>query len=329
MKNETICKVCNSTSEDIRTIKSEIFIKGKRIVVEAPRRLCTNCNQIKFDKVLDQEFSLLAIKQYNEQHGIPGEKIVKLREQFGISQETLGKVLGIAKKTIVSYEHNRAVPNDSYFTLLQSLINDPSKLIDYANINKNSLSEYEIKKIYDGNHSLLNLSYDPFQFVIQEEPTSYNGYRVGSKERIMNIIQYAASKINGKTKLAKTLFIADALYYSDTTTTLTGMKYAAINNGPIPEQFDAILDYMQKLNMISLHIEEISNYTLYNYSANKLVKLNCLEKEYLDKAIAFTSTKTAKKLSDLTHKLDIWKKADIGDIMSFDLLDSFSLDNWN
>ncbi len=328
MDKGTICRECKSMSEEIKTIKSEIKIKDKMIVIEAQRRICTNCNQIKFDKVLDQKFSLLVIEEYNKKYGIRGEDIATLRNSFGISQETFGKVLGIAKKTIVSYENEKAIPNDSYFTLIKSLINDRKKIIDYADINKSSLSAFEIKKIYEGNDDLFLFSCDPFQLVIEEEPTPYNGYKIGDKEHILKVIQYIASKVKGKTRLAKTLFIADALSYSDTAKSLTGIQYAAINNGPIPNQFDLVLDYMIKAKKISLEIVEVQNYTQYNYHSEIDVELNEKEKYYIDLAIDFAKHRTASKLSELTHKLDIWNKAEIGEIMSFDLLDEFSLEDW-
>jgi|GEM_PF-5675420 len=327
MEKGAICRECKSRSEDIRTIKSEIVIKNKKIVVEAQRKVCSNCNQIKFDKVLDQKFSLLAIKKYNQLYGIKGEEIVELRKSFGISQETLGKVLGIAKKTIVAYENEKTVPNDSYYTLIKSLLEDPSKLFDYAKINKNSLTEYESKKIFERNKNLIPSICNPFNFVIKEEASPYNGYQVGNKEKVTKYIQYIASKINGKLRLAKTLFFADALAYSETASSLTGLQYAAITNGPIPDQFDSMLDYMINTKKLKLKIEELGNYTQYNYYPMNDVELKEEEKNYLDRAIAFTNERTAAKLSEITHHLDIWKKAEIGQLMTFDLLDRFSLEN--
>jgi len=328
MTNESVCRNCKSTSEEIRTIKSEILIKGKKIEVEAQRKVCTNCNQVKFDKILDQEFSLLAIKKYNETFGLKGEEIVDLRKSFGISQETFGKVLGIAKKTIVSYENNKAIPNDSYYTLLMSVFNDRKRLLDYADINKSNLTQYEIRKIYENNNDIYSLACDPFPFILNEESNTFNGYKKGNKEHILNVIQYVASKVKGKTKLAKTLFIADALSYSAKAESLTGVQYAAINNGPVPNQFDTILDYMVHMKLLELKIEEVYNHTQYNYFSDKLVDLKEEDKKYLDLSINFTKDKTAKKLSDLTHTLEIWNKSEIGDIMKFDLLDDFSLEDW-
>ena len=328
MSVQSKCEFCNETKDEVKMYQGTLKIKGKEITVESLRRICLHCNKLKFDLELDQKYAEKGIEKYNRTFGIRGEEITELRKSFGISQETLGKILGIAKKTIVSYEKEKAIPNDSYYTILKSLIDDRTKIIDYADINKSSLSDFEIKKIYDGNSELLIPSYDPFKFVIREEESQYNGYKAGSKDHILRIIQYIASKVNGKTKLAKTLFIADALSYSEKAVTLTGIQYAAINNGPIPDKFDSILDYMIYKEMLRFEIEEVYNHTQYNYFATQEVQLTDIDKKYLDLAIDFTKRRTASRLSDLTHELDIWAKTERGKIMSFDLLDEFSLDDW-
>lgn len=326
MKEQTICTVCNNRSEAIKLVMSEIKIKGKQIVLEAPRKICTECHEIKFDQELDQAFAVHAIKKYNELYGISGQELVALRKTFGISQDTLGKVLGIAKKTIVAYENETSIPNDSYHTLLKSLIADKTKLFDYASINKDKLSAYESKKIFEQGPQLMDFSCDPFHKVISEEATPYNGYQVSHKENVMQVIQYVASRVKGKTKLAKTLFFADAIAYAETASSLTGLYYAAINNGPIPDQFDSILEYMVKRGKLHLEIQEVHDYTQYNYHATTDGEVDEGQATYLNKAIAFTLSKTAAQLSELTHKLDMWREAKTGEKMTFDLLGRFSLD---
>ena len=326
MNTKIMCRECNSQSEEIKSVQSEMVIKNKKVEVVALRKICSNCKNIKFDKDLDQAFSLIAIKKYNELYGVDGNAIVELRKSFGISQETLGKVLGVAKKTIVAYENEKTIPNDSYFTLIKSLLEDKTRFFHYAKINKDKLSEYEIKKIFENNTQSPDFTCNPFQLVLHEEPSPYNGYQVNNEDNIMKYIQYIASKIKGKTKLAKTLFFADAIAYSETASSLTGIQYAAINNGPIPDQYDSILEYMINKGMLTLEIEEVHDYTQYNYYTNNPVELDEKQTYYIDKAINFTMNKTALELSKITHTLEVWNQTKIGSLMSFDLLDGFNLD---
>ena len=299
----------------------DMWIKEKKIVIKAPRKVCVKCQAIKFDKVLDEALAVQAIKMYNTLYGIKGSDIIALRKELNVSQETFGKVLGIAKKTIVAYEHETSVPNASYYTLIKSLLEDKSKFYDFVEVNKERLSPHEIKRILEGKHVFTFDALDPFQYLIEEDSTQYNGYRTSSKERIMDIIQYVASEINGKTRLAKTLFFADAMAYAEEASTLTGLTYAAINNGPIPDGYDVILEYMIRTGKLYQDIIEVNDYTQFNYHPTQQVTLDAQSRIYLDKAMTFTKAKTAAQLSEFTHTLDIWRKTKIGKNMSFNLLD--------
>ena len=263
----TICKECENTTEKIVNYKAEMIIKGKKIEIEGPRKVCANCDSLKFDSNLDNEFSQLAIEKYNELYGITGEKLVKLRTELGVSQETFGKVLGIAKKTIIQYENRRVIPNEVYNTILRSIAKSKDLFYTYANINIDSLSDYEKKRIFDKQESFLTLKYEPLKFILKEEVSPYTGYTVPKVKKIISLIQYLVNNINGKTKLAKSLFLIEALSYSQYAQTMTGLQYAAINNGPMPDKFNSLLDYLIDTNKILLSISENHNHVQYNYES--------------------------------------------------------------
>lgn len=322
-----MCRNCKSESEEIKNIEVEVMIKNKKIVVKAPRKICTNCNQIKFDKELDQKFAEKAIEIYNENYGIRGCEIIALRNSLGVSQETFGKVLGVAKKTIVSYENETAIPNDIYYTMINSIFSDKKKFLDFAEINRSKLTAFEIKKIFDRNEDLLFSFKDPFSPISIEEPNEYNGYRRQSDmKRIERMIKYIISHVEGKTKLAKTLFIADMISYHENAEALTGLTYVAATNGPMPKDFECMLIYMIKSGKIRQQIKDIGDCTQYNYYSNEEVELDEKDKFYIDRAINFTKNKSAAYLSRLTHKLDIWLNTSEWKPMSFDLVVDFNLE---
>ena len=49
-------------------------------------------------------------------------KVINLRNKFNLSQALFAKIIGCAKKTLVSYEKGTAIPNDNYKIILNSLI---------------------------------------------------------------------------------------------------------------------------------------------------------------------------------------------------------------
>lgn len=327
----TICKECENTTEKIVIYKAEIVIKGKKIKIEGPRKVCANCDSLKFDSILDNEFSQLVIEKYNELYGITGKKLVKLRTELGVSQETFGKVLGIAKKTIIQYENKRVIPNDVYNTILRSLAKSKDLFYTYANINIDALSDYEKKRIFDKQESFLTLKYEPLKFILKEEVSPYTGYTVPKAKKIISLVQYLVNNIKGKTKLAKSLFLIDALSYSQNAQTMTGLQYAAINNGPIPDKFNSLLDYLIETEKINYSISENHNHVQYNYESVEEVSIDFFsesEQEIIIDVLTFVKRRTASRLSDLTHQLEVWKSLNIGDLINFDQLNDFSLNDW-
>ena len=50
--------------------------------------------------------------------------------------------------------------------------------------------------------------------------------------------------------------------------------------------------------------------------------------EIITDVLAFVKRRTASRLSDLTHQLEVWKSSNTGEIITFDQLNNFSLSNW-
>ena len=56
------------------------------------------------------------------------------------------------------------------------------------------------------------------------------------------IIKSQKKKLIMKTKLLKELFYIDFLYYKKSCISITGLEYAKLPYGPVPEDFDLLLE---------------------------------------------------------------------------------------
>ena len=97
------CDICESTNTYVNDHNHKYVIKGKEINFVAPRRFCKNCDSLVYDAELDNHASEIAISLYNEKYGISKEEIISLRKKYNLSQELFSKVIGCAKKTLISY----------------------------------------------------------------------------------------------------------------------------------------------------------------------------------------------------------------------------------
>ncbi len=142
-----MCDICGSTNTIIKNYEHIYKIKGKEIKFNLDRRFCASCGNLVYDDVLDNKASEKAIEIYNELYGIDKTQIINLRKSFNLSQELFSKIIGCAKKTLISYEKGTSIPNDCYLIILRSLLINPSLIFTLVNANKSQFTNIEYDKI--------------------------------------------------------------------------------------------------------------------------------------------------------------------------------------
>ena len=81
-------------------------------------------------------------------YGISKEDIRKLRYNYSLSLDDFSKIIGCAKKTLISYEQGVSVPNDSYLVTLKTLYDNPELITYFINSNKERFTDKELTRIY-------------------------------------------------------------------------------------------------------------------------------------------------------------------------------------
>ena len=75
------------------------------------------------------------------------EEVKTLRKNYALSLDDFSKIIGCAKKTIISYEQGISIPNDRYLITLKTLIKKPEIIKYLIESNKERFTEKEIKRI--------------------------------------------------------------------------------------------------------------------------------------------------------------------------------------
>lgn len=315
------CDVCGSNETYLKKHEHNYIIKGKKISFVSERRFCKNCNNLVYDLKLDNEASEIAIFKYNEEYGVTKEDIIRLREKFNLSQDLFSKVIGCAKKTLISYEKGKSIPNDSYLIIIKCLLNSPETIKTIINANKEQFTEKEIKKI---NEKISNVTFEKEEKLDENRNLNeYNGYSKLSKEKVYNMIIYFASETVLKTKLLKEMFYADFVYYRDNCKSITGLEYAKINYGPVPDQYEFILDNCVNEGFIDYKIDYKyeNQYECHKISSIKKFDKNVFTNEELkvlkeikDKFKNFSSS----EIKDFSHKEKAFTTPEFGEMISYD-----------
>lgn len=315
------CDNCGSTDTYIKNHEHIYQIKGKEIKFNSDRRFCSKCNNLVYDEKLDNIASEKGIEIYNKLYGVTKEEIIALRKKYNLSQELFSKVIGCAKKTLISYEKGVSIPNDSYLILIKILIANPEIIANLVEANKIQFTDKEYNKI--NNKISEFLANNEKQLLLSEEynPTEYNGYTKFNKEKVYNMIIFLADNTILKTKLLKEMFYADFLFYKENCKSITGLEYCKLPFGPVPDGFETILLNEYQEGMIDYKPVITSSKEYYEIAAKKKFNKDLFTKEELDvlaKIKKYFKDYNVKKIVDYSHKEKAYTDTDDCAKISYD-----------
>lgn len=75
------------------------------------------------------------------------DQVKNLRNNYCLSLDDFSKIIGCAKKTLISYEQGVSVPNDSYMITLKTLDANPGVIYYLINSNKERFTDKELNRI--------------------------------------------------------------------------------------------------------------------------------------------------------------------------------------
>ena len=129
------CPLCDKTHEvEERRRRATITIKGERVEYEERFYFCANSDEEEneFESAsMTNENLLNARNAYREKEGLlTSYEIVAIRENYGLSQVDLAKLLGWGEATISRYE-SKAIQDEAYDTMLRLIKDNPLQAFIY------------------------------------------------------------------------------------------------------------------------------------------------------------------------------------------------------
>ncbi|MFA5602111.1 MAG: type II toxin-antitoxin system antitoxin SocA domain-containing protein, partial [Bacilli bacterium] len=297
-------EICNCSDTFIKNHLHEFCIKGKKIIFKKERKFCKKCEKLVYDAVLDNEASLEAVRIYNEKYGINKEDIINLRNKYNLSQEMFAKIIGCAKKTLISYELGNSIPNDVYLVTLKTLLVNPSTISTMIEANKERYNKKEYEKIMKKIFPFAGANAKQILNHLDSRPTIYNGYTQLSLQKIENLLLYLAKKTIFKTKILKELFYIDFINYKETGASITGLEYAKLPYGPVPDDFESLFRYFSDQKIIDYSIEIEDNCEYHRIKALKEPNLSIFteyEIKIIDQIKKFFKNYTVKEIVKYSH----------------------------
>lgn len=321
------CEVCGREVETKIITRRESFnVCGEDIEVDAQVMVCAECGEELFNEELDSATLINAYNEYRRRHKLLlPEEIRKIREQYGLSQRSFAKLLNWGDKTIRRYE-NGAVQDRAHNSLLLFL-REPENMRTYLTENEVALDEKQVAKLLDTVDKLEQdtdfrvgrLYFDSF---FSRIPCEENGFKGFDYEKLCAMVLFFAHKSAGllKTKLMKLLNYSDMIFYKENGISISGLKYAHLPYGPVPDNFDMILGKMAADHIAHIEVSYDGAYEYHQVVPECDVPEGVLsdeEIEVLTRIYEKFKNFGSAEISNYSHKETGYKATKTGQIISY------------
>lgn len=337
MCKDVFCVEClENVSAKKVSMTEAVDIRGERINVDSIYYQCPDCGELMY---VPENPSVNLEKAYAEyrlrKKILKTEEIIELRERFGLSQRQLAKLLGWGHATISKYESG-VLPSITHNNTL-ALLKDPRNFRELLERNKGSLNDREYDRIkanvehyFEDNRGNMFLAMADNLFV--RESNQYTGYETFSIDKVTQIIKFFAVKDKNlfKLKLLKYLFYSDFLSFKRSSLSLTGLTYQRFPMGPVPMEYDFLLDVVVKTGEVTKEFVDLG----YENLGEKLIAVGDFEGSYFsDDELDVLETvyqklhhHSSSTISDLSHKELAWVETGHLEPIDYKYSNTLSLD---
>ncbi len=268
MKPITNCPLCNSQAHLKAELKKRSYRNEKFDLIEQCYQ-CSKCNHSFTNDDVDQYNLNLLHNLYREKYQIPfPEQLIKIRESYGLSQTKMSELLGFGPNQYGLYEKGE-IPSGANAMLLRLLLSPKFfKNIVLENIKDDSdkLLNELIKKIDKQIDDSSKQSLIKMLFPEAIIPSSSTGFTTPDFHKFANMVIYFLSVAPYKTKLNKLLFYADFSHFKYFGRSISGCEYAAIDMGPVPDNYKLIFGLLEEEKFICSEIESFQEKEVDRYS---------------------------------------------------------------
>jgi transcriptional regulator with XRE-family HTH domain len=266
----------------------------------------------------------LAYIEYRKKHSLlQPEEIVDWRKTHHLTQGEFAKLLGIGIATLNRYE-NGSLQNESHENLLRLAMN-PSNLLKLIEKSEGVFSETKKKKLLEAlrkSEEIISSLDDVLISLGDTEKNSLNGFRKLDLAKLHNAVLFFSRDGVLKSKLNKLLFYADCKYFKEYTLSITGLRYAHLPYGPVPEYYASHYASMLSTGIVEFMEEQYPNgYVGELIKAVKEPDLNIFspsELRIMASVLEDFKKYTATEIQNSSHKEKGYQLTKNGEIISYE-----------
>jgi len=324
------CPSCEKESELTRIQRVEnLTVKGESIPVDVDYFACAECGE-EFDNP-DPTYDPLALayQEYRRRKDmIQPEEIRALREKYGLTQRELSDLLGFGGATLSRYE-NGALQDETHDTILR-LIMEPQNLLDVVQQKPHAFDALKRERLVQQLQNEIGRA--ELLFFLKRRPhyrtaNPLNGFREIDLNRLLSAIKVLCYLSNVyKTKLNKLLFYADFKHFKEYGASITGLCYAHLPLGPVPDQFEPLFQRLTELDPTLINEEDTSLDCAAEYfrcnTAPDTTTLSFTEIQVLIQVRDHFRYYSARQIKDYSHDEEGYKQTSKSEIISYEFAKS-------
>ncbi len=237
------CPFCEQETnvEEINETE-ELEIRDEMIPVDVKYFRCQNCGEEFEIATEDYDPYAAAYRGYRARKGWPQpEEIKAFREALGLTQQQFSDLLGIGVATLNRYE-NGALQSESNNSFLSLCMDDPWKLLWFSKRNPDILSSDQRETLIERIEGYLNgvpqLLSDAIERYGSYPASIWSGGRELDFSKFTEVAKILCHETKQfTTKLQKLFFYVDFKHYKEYGLSITGMQYAHLPHGPVPDEY--------------------------------------------------------------------------------------------
>jgi transcriptional regulator with XRE-family HTH domain len=219
------------------------------------------------------------------------------RKELGLSQSDVAAALGVSRPTYIAMEKGERKLTVEQEATLASVLH-----VSHETVEKNSVPELT-------NSETLYVKEVPKERVEKfEQVLLYIVSKVGSRPNI------------GETALYKLLYFIDFDYYEKYHEYLVGATYIKNTHGPSPVSFAKITQKLKEKGMLVQVQSKFFGFDQKKYLVTKepiVSELSAQELKHIDDELERLASKSAKELSDLSHRDTPWRVAKDRQVLNY------------
>ena len=308
--DNVICPLCGDAGEVAFVERQEtVTVRGIEIPVTKIMRK-SGCCDCEYENTKDHDWRREAFDKYREYSGIPSADDIRVwREDNNLTQAEASNLLGWGAATIGRYEKG-SLPTTAQADQLKSVMSDDGllKLLEEKPLCVNPTKmEALIQKLRAG---ALQAQYvkiiKDVHFTVDE---NFNGGCEFSFEKVASLASILSQFCETTTKLNKLFFYADFISNRILGSSITGMQYARINYGPVPERYATLYEGLNVLNIIQIDEQSISGYNYKSVSPGSSSREGALSDAEIQIANAvrnYFKDFNASQIADYSHQERAW-----------------------